>query len=441
MMSLARAGPTRRGRRCVPPPPGMMPSRISGWPSGPCRRDAEVAGQGQLAAAAEREAGDRGDRGPRDVGDRVQRTQEQAARSTRRLVGGPPNSEMSAPAAKTRSPPVTTTAPGGSSRERARAAPRAGAAAPCESALTFGWSRRTTATPSSRRSTVHERGRSGMAGPYRRAQSLAVRQQLRRRRSTGRGARADDLGRERSALAVGDAGARLARAGAATIARELVARRARPAGGRARPVDSRCARCAPMAAHRSSTPSPVDARRWRRSAAASRPRVGQVEHLLEVAAGLVDAGSVGLVDHEHVGDLEQPGLVGLHRVAPARVHDDDGRVGRARRPRPRPGRRRPSRPSPTASPTASSTRTASGVASDRPPRWPRVAIERMNTPASRAWSCMRTRSPRMAPPGERRRRVDGEHRHRSSPAARRRPISAFVSVDLPAPGAPVRPTV
>ena len=28
--SLARAGPTRRARRCVPPAPGMMPSRISG---------------------------------------------------------------------------------------------------------------------------------------------------------------------------------------------------------------------------------------------------------------------------------------------------------------------------------------------------------------------------------------------------------------------------
>ena len=33
MRSLARAGPTSRGSRCVPPAPGMMPSRISGWPS------------------------------------------------------------------------------------------------------------------------------------------------------------------------------------------------------------------------------------------------------------------------------------------------------------------------------------------------------------------------------------------------------------------------
>ena len=32
-MSLARDGPTRRGSRCVPPAPGMTPSRISGWPT------------------------------------------------------------------------------------------------------------------------------------------------------------------------------------------------------------------------------------------------------------------------------------------------------------------------------------------------------------------------------------------------------------------------
>src|SRR5207245_10692730 len=31
---------------------------------------------------------------------------------------------------------------------------------------------------------------------------------------------------------------------------------------------------------------------------------------------------------DHVGDLEESGLVGLHAVAPPRVHDDDGRVGR-----------------------------------------------------------------------------------------------------------------
>ena len=88
---------------------------------------------------------------------------------------------------------------------------------------------------------------------------------------------------------------------------------------------------------------------------------------------------------------------------------------------------------PRAGPTASSRRMASGVARARPPRWPRVAIERMNTPGSVAWSCMRTRSPRMAPP------VNGDDGSMAStatswPCARRWPMSALVSVDLPAPG-------
>ena len=38
---------------------------------------------------------------------------------------------------------------------------------------------------------------------------------------------------------------------------------------------------------------------------------------------------IGLVDHEHVGDLHQAGLVRLHAVAPARIDDDDGGVGLA----------------------------------------------------------------------------------------------------------------
>ena len=55
-------------------------------------------------------------------------------------------------------------------------------------------------------------------------------------------------------------------------------------------------------------------------------QIGEIEHLLEVAAGLLDAGPIGLVDDEHVGDLHQTGLVRLHTVAPARVDHDDGRV-------------------------------------------------------------------------------------------------------------------
>ena len=103
-------------------------------------------------------------------------------------------------------------------------------------------------------------------------------------------------------------------------------------------------------------------------------------------------------------------------------------------------------PTPTVStkihgqPTASSKWIASLVANDKPPKCPRVAILRINTPASVAWSCMRTRSPRIAPP------VNGDDGSIASTATfvsleRKCPIVALVSVLLPAPGAPVIPTV
>src|SRR5689334_8547373 len=63
----------------------------------------------------------------------------------------------------------------------------------------------------------------------------------------------------------------------------------------------------------------------------------------------------------------------------------------------------------------------------------------MNTPRSRAWSCIRTRSPRRAPPenGE-----DGSTARTPTrrSAFRSSPTSAFVEVDLPTPGDPVMPT-
>src|SRR2546428_591156 len=46
---------------------------------------------------------------------------------------------------------------------------------------------------------------------------------------------------------------------------------------------------------------------------------------------------------------------------------------------------------------ASSTSSACSVAWARPPGWPRVPIERMNTPGSRKWSARRMRSPSSAP--------------------------------------------
>ena len=62
------------------------------------------------------------------------------------------NSEMSAPAAKMRLPPVITTAPGGSDVKDS-AASNSCRRTSAEIAFTFGLSSRTTATPFSRRST------------------------------------------------------------------------------------------------------------------------------------------------------------------------------------------------------------------------------------------------------------------------------------------------
>ena len=77
-----------------------------------------------------------------------------------------------------------------------------------------------------------------------------------------------------------------------------------------------------------------------------------------------------------------PGLDRLHVVAGARHQHDDRDVGGPRRCPPRPARRRRSRSGRRRCPAASSTSAASLVARASPPRWPRVAMLRMNTPAS-----------------------------------------------------------
>ena len=61
---------------------------------------------------------------------------------------------------------MTTTAPGGSS-VRARAAASSWRSSSEDRALTFGWSRRTTATPSARRSVCTSGVSAGIARPYR----------------------------------------------------------------------------------------------------------------------------------------------------------------------------------------------------------------------------------------------------------------------------------
>ncbi len=63
----------------------------------------------------------------------------------------------------------------------------------------------------------------------------------------------------------------------------------------------------------------------------------------------------------------------------------------------------------------------------------------MNTPGSVACSCIRTRSPSSAPP------VNGDEGSTANtptrrPDARNAVTKADVVVDLPTPGAPVRPT-
>ena len=112
----------------------------------------------------------------------------------------------------------------------------------------------------------------------------------------------------------------------------------------------------------------------------------------------IGAVAIGLVDDEDVGDLHDAGLERLHFVAGARHEDHERHVGRAddvdfvladadrlddderlARPRRAPARRRV-------------------VARARPPSCPRVAMLRMKTSGSAKCACMRTRSPRIAPP-------------------------------------------
>ena len=57
---------------------------------------------------------------------------------------------------------------------------------------------------------------------------------------------------------------------------------------------------------------------------------GHRDHAAQVADGLLGAGLVALVDHEHVADFQDARLGRLDRVAQARGHDDQGGVGHAR---------------------------------------------------------------------------------------------------------------
>ena len=67
-----------------------------------------------------------------------------------------------------------------------------------------------------------------------------------------------------------------------------------------------------------------DGRQHGRSPGSFRP---VVEHVVEVGDRRLDAGAIGLVDHEDVTDFEQAGLGGLDAVTPAGVEDHEGGVG------------------------------------------------------------------------------------------------------------------
>ena len=156
----------------------------------------------------------------------------------------------------------------------------------------------------------------------------------------------------------------------------------------------------------------------------------------QVAHRGVGALAVGLVDDEHVADLEDARLGRLDTVAHPGREQDDGRVGEARDLDL--GLADADRLDHiTSHPAASSTRIAWGVVHDNPPRCPREAIERMYTSGSSACSCMRTRSPSSAPPenGE-----DGSTARIPTRLPRARyAVTRLVEVDLPTPGEPVSP--
>ena len=93
----------------------------------------------------------------------------------------------------------------------------------------------------------------------------------------------------------------------------------------------------------------------------------------------------------------------------------------------------------TAKPAAAINAVASAVAAAIPPKRPRFAMLRMNTPLSPAKSYIRMRSPSNDPP------VSGDEGSTAImatviPRARNACARAVVNVDLPAPGAPVMPT-
>ena len=115
------------------------------------------------------------------------------------------------------------------------------------------------------------------------------------------------------------------------------------------------------------------------------------------SAAVVGAGAIGLVDHEDIGDSRMPALIawtsspmpGTVTITTRlrRAHDIDLGLARADR-----------LDDDGVEAGGVERRDASRGGAASPPRLPRLAMLRMKTPGSPASSCMRMRSPRIAPP-------------------------------------------
>ena len=147
IISLARAGPTSRGRRCVAPPPGMIPSSISGWPRravSPATRRSHASASSSPPPSAKPVMAAMTGRGIAATASSASRK----LRATVRASSGPPNSSMSAPAASAFSLPHTTTALTVASAAISRAVSASAPSIACDSGLSGGRFRRSTTTPS-----------------------------------------------------------------------------------------------------------------------------------------------------------------------------------------------------------------------------------------------------------------------------------------------------
>src|SRR3954447_20035974 len=230
----------------------------------------------------------------------------------------PPNSEMSAPAAKIFSPPVITTAPGGDAPSSTPIS-WSRRTTPLESAFTLPFFSVTIATPSSLRSSVTSSSLIHSSCVEHTVQHAVG-------RCPGIGlVGCDRLGQLVPPIACADLASPLMEPIGNDLA-QLLTGTERPS----RRQLSALLGVLPVGVDR--IPQRADtviARRHgghdRRSPAVVR-QVREIEHLLEIAPCLGDSLAVGLVDREHVGDLHEAGLVGLHAVAPTRVHHDDRRV-------------------------------------------------------------------------------------------------------------------